>query len=148
MQTNWYGKRYPMLQDLEAFAESMGALVAYGVFPAAFLPEGDGGPIIFIPSSANGLERIWLLAHEIGHLLRHSGQPPYMKGKQEFAADVWAARALLPCERIQAHGNACPDAFIGAISAHYEDLPLIDCPARRLASQIAQIRLGSLEDVS
>ena len=144
MQTNWYGKRYPLIRDLEALAESMGAAIGYGPVPAAFLPAEDGGPIIFLPESASGLERVWLLAHEIGHLLKHAGQTSLMKGKQEFRADVWAVCALIPLERIQAHLNASEDSMIAALSAHYEDIPLTDCPTRRLAGKIAKIRLNAL----
>jgi hypothetical protein len=67
-----------------------------------------------------------------------------MKGKQEFRADVWAVCALIPFDRIQAHQNACEDAMIAALSAHFEDIPLTDCPVRRLAGRIAQIRLQTL----
>ena len=144
MRTEWYGKRYPFLHEMEAFAESMGAAVAYGNFPAAFLPEGDGGPIIFLPARVGALEQIWLLAHEIGHLLHHTGHAPLKHSQQEFRADHWAARALIPFDRIMAHLNASEDAFIGALSAHYEDLPLEDCPARHLAAEIARIRLEAL----
>jgi hypothetical protein len=144
MSTKWFGKRYPMFQDLEMYAESQGASIVFGHFPAAFLPEGAGGPIIFLPDTASGLEKVWLLAHEIGHLLQHSGKAPLMHGKQEFRADHWAACALIPLERILDHRNASEDAFVGALSAHFEDIPPEDCQSRRLAGEIARIRLRSL----
>ena len=58
---------------------------------------------------------------------------------------AWAACALIPEARIRAHRNACLDAFVGALSAHFEDLPLTNCASRRLAGRIAKIRLKNME---
>ncbi len=65
-------------------------------------------------------------------------------GKEENQAERWAACALIPESRIRAYGNASEDAMMAALSSHYEDLPLEDCPARRLAAKIARTRLHVL----
>ena len=144
----WYGSRYPKYEDLVRTMEEMGALggkAAIGdeamFFPAD--PSRNEPPVILIPSDAGPLRQIWLLAHEIGHLMQHGGYTP-ARSKQECQANRWAACALIPQARIEAHGNASLDAFIGALSSHYEDIPLEDCATRRLAAKISQIRLGLL----
>lgn len=140
---SWYGTSYPSLEDLEEFAESLGTVVCYGDFPAAaFYPDG---PVIFVPSGAGPLATHWWLAHELGHLCYHRQTNRLMWWKREAKANQWAAAALIPVERIRAYRNASMDAFVGALSAHYEDLPMEDCPARRMAGRIAKIRLNSLE---
>ena len=72
--------------------------------------------------------KIWSLSHELGHLVLHFGYTsPWTRAKQETQANRWAACALIPKARILKHGNASRDAFIGALSDHDEDLPLVDC---------------------
>ncbi len=145
----WYGRRYPSLEDLESAAWDLGAVVVYGAVPTAFCCMHPEGPIIGMPEGAGLLEKVWLLAHEIGHLVRHVGPRGELSySKDEHQADRWAARALIPTARIRNYHNASPDAFIAALSAHYEDLPMWDCPQRRLANFIATIRLGDMEDVA
>lgn len=144
----WYGQRYPTLEDLENFIWSLGAVVAYGpVSTGAFFPGSDWElPVIAVPEDAPPLERIWTLAHELGHLVQHVGpKGELMWSKNEAQANRWAACALIPEARIQAHQNASLDAFVGALSAHYEDLPLMNCTQRRLAGRIARIRLKSID---
>jgi hypothetical protein len=112
-------------------------------------PEGLEPAVILLPLRAGLLERCWLLAHELGHLHLHAGpRGALLEGRDEAAADRWAARALIPQARVLAYANASLDAFIGALSAHYEDLPLEDCPARRLAGRIASIRLRAVREVA
>jgi len=104
--------------------------------------------VILLPW-VTGLREVWLLAHELGHLVQHAGpRGELLYSKDEAQANRWAARALIPEKRVRAYANASLDAFIGALSAHYEDLPLEDCPARRLAAHIARIRLKAVEDVA
>lgn len=147
----WFGRRYPGWDDLLAFAESLGCLVAradigeHGLFVAG---EDEEPPVIIIPEH-DGLSSFWTLAHELGHLVQHVGpRGELLHDKDEAQADRWAARALIPRARVAHHRNASLDAFIGALSAHYEELPLEDCPARRLAARIAHIRLKAVEEVA
>jgi len=115
---------------------------------ATFTPSLYPGmyPVLGIPAIEGPLEHIWSLAHEIGHLVKHTGAAGELRySKNEAQADNWAACALIPEARIIMHANACEDSMIAAISAHYQDLPLIDCPERRLAAYIARIRLKRLE---
>ncbi len=144
----WFGQRYPSFADLERLAERLGAPVVVDGFPVpVFLPASGGGPLIGLPADRAILEHHWNLAHELGHLVQHTGPlGPRARSKQEAQANRWAACALIPEAHIQHHRNACEDAFIGALSAHYEELPLEDCPSRRLAARIARFRLKALEE--
>lgn len=147
MLPNWFGRRYPKLQDLEQLAADLDAPIEVDGFPVAVLvPESKGGPLICLPAGRAPLEHVWNLAHELGHLVQHSGPLPRSRSKQEAQADRWAACALIPQARIRAHKNASEDAFIAALSAHYQEIPLEDCPERRLAARIARIRLQALHD--
>jgi hypothetical protein len=144
----WYGQCYPTFEDLEVFTWNLGAVVVPGpVSAGAYFPGSDWElPVIAIPEDAPPLERIWTLAHELGHLVQHAGpKGELMWSKNEAQANRWAACALIPEARIQAYQNASLDAFVGALSAHYEDLPLTSCAARRLAGRIARLRLKSME---
>jgi hypothetical protein len=144
---DWYGKRYPSELDLVSCAEAIGARVLIGRYPAAaYIPPVLGAPpMIVVPSQRGPLSTMWLLAHELGHLRQHSGPGNKItRSKNEQQANKWAACALIPEARIQAHQNASPDAFIAALSAHYGDLPLHDCPERALAHRIAQHRLKAM----
>ena len=146
MRPAWYGKHYTSIDKLIDFAESLSAFVHFDhEAPDALYLPFKPIPFIIIPAHYKPLEATWKLAHEIGHLLQHSGP----KGKQywskeELQAEQWAAGALIPIKRIMEYNNASIDAFIASLSAHYEDLPLIDCPARELAHTIAKIRLETL----
>ena len=146
----WYGNAYPSMEDLSAFAESLGALVGYcdmGGEAIYFAGEGLEPPVILLPTGVGLLRLAWTLAHELGHLVQHSGpKGELMWGKNERQADEWAACALIPKARIRRHRNASLDAFIGALSAHYEDLPLESCPERELAARIARIRIQALHN--
>lgn len=121
-----------------------------GDVPTAFIclpEEPDQVAVIGIPREAHGLERFWLLAHELGHLVQHTGpKGPSSYGKDEASANRWAVEALIPERRVRAHDNASEDSFIAALSAHYEDLPMESGPARTLAARIASIRLSSLKE--
>ena len=110
-----------------------------------YYPSINGIGAIVVPEAAGPLERTWVLAHELGHALQHSGaKSTWSYSKGEAQASRWAACALIPLERIRLYGNASMDAMLAALSAHYEDLPLWDCPARQLAAKIARFRLDSL----
>jgi hypothetical protein len=142
----WFGHRYPKFSDLELLASALGVHVIYVDIPfGLYLPNVNGVQIIELPERVGELEMIWSLAHELGHALQHSGPKGARSyGKEEAQANRWAAQALIPFDRIAAYGNACEDAMVAALSAHYEDLPYEDCPARELAGRIARIRLESL----
>jgi Zn-dependent peptidase ImmA (M78 family) len=148
----WYGQKYTSFSDLEAFAATMGAVVGVVEVPGAlYVPAGavedESPPLIMIPESAGPLERLWLLAHEVGHLAMHFGSAsPARASKVEAQADRWAARALIPEAAVQRYKNASVDAFIGALSKHYEDLPLMNCRSREVAGIIARIRLSMVEE--
>ena len=146
----WYGHNYPTWEDLEAFAWDLGAAVVLGpVSKGAFFVadlEPDSSGVIAIPQSYGPLARIWALAHELGHLVQHAGaKGELLRSKNEAQANRWAACALIPEIRILAYANASLDAFIASLSANYEDIPFIDCPARALAGEIARIRIRALE---
>ena len=117
-----------------------------GPVPTAFcyFPEvGTKG--IGLPMNAGPLETAWLLAHELGHLSQHEGpRGELLYSKDEAQADRWAACALIPESAVRRYQNASEDAFIAALSKHYEDLPLSPTPTRRLAVRIARIRLSLL----
>jgi hypothetical protein len=147
----WYGHRYPTWDDFEALAWDLGATVVKGpVSKGAFFAAGlrPGAPaVVVIPQDYGPLEQIWSLAHELGHLVQHTGPKGKMfHRKSESQANRWAAKALVPEARIMIHQNACTDAIIAALSVHYEDIPFINCPTRRLAAKIAKIRLKILEE--
>jgi hypothetical protein len=145
VRPDWYGRNYPKLLDLVAFGESLGAGIRIGCLPAAVYFPGEP-PVILVPNQHGPLETVWTLAHELGHLCQHAGpKGKLFWSKNETQANRWAACALIPESRILAHQNASLDAFVGAISAHYEDLPLNNCPARKLAGRIARIRMKCLE---
>lgn len=147
MTPDWYGQRYPSHQDLEQMAERIGVPVAVDGFPVAvFVPLSRGGPMIGLPEGKGPLEHAWNLAHELGHAILHAGPIPRARSKQEAQANRWAACALIPEARIQHHQNASLDAFIGALSAHYEEIPLEACETRKLAARIARFRLKVLEE--
>lgn len=144
---NWYGRRYPSLEDLESAAWDLGAVVVYGAIPTAFCCMHPEGPIIGLPEGVGPLETAWLLAHELGHLAKHCGYiSEWTFSRQEHGAEAWAACALIPELAVQRYKNASVDAFIGALSKHYEDLPLVNCRAREVAGIIARIRLSMVED--
>ena len=146
----WFTRRYPNVADLEAHAWLLGALVERGACGAAgvVFVEPPGFTTICLPVGLGPLDETWQLAHELGHLMLHEGYiSEWTYQKQEAQASRWAARALIPEAAIRRHQNASVDAFIAALSAHYEDIPLCDCPQRRLAAEIAMIRLGAVEEV-
>lgn len=146
----WYGISYPSWEDLESYAGSLGAGVVFGdvskgVYFPPFLDYGIPA-VIAIPKGLGPLARVWALAHELGHLVQHAGPKGELSwSKNETQADRWAACALIPEARVQAYQNASLDAFVGALSAHYEDLPLNQCAARRLAGRIARTRMKYIE---
>jgi Zn-dependent peptidase ImmA (M78 family) len=146
----WYGHRYPTMGDLVDFAGAMGCHVGYASIgeEAIYFPPDlarKEPPVILLPKGIGPLRACWLLAHELGHLVQHSGPKGRLfYGKEESQAKRWAACALIPWARIRHHGNASMDAMVAALSAHYEDLPLFDCEVRRLAGDIATIRLKYL----
>ena len=144
----WYGKVYPKWEDLTDFAWDLGAVVLPGpIQTAVFFPGSDWElPVIAIPQDAGPLAKAWALAHELGHLVQHAGPKGELSwSKNEAQANRWAACALIPEARVQAYRNASIDAFVGALSANYEDIPLMNCQSRRLAGRIAKTRLKYLE---
>lgn len=121
------------------------ALAAIGQEALFVAGEGQEPPVILLPKWVGLLRQAWLLAHELGHLTQHEGpKTVWTYGRDEAKADRWAACALIPEAAVRRHQNACEDAFMGALSRHYEDLPAHPCPSRRLAGRIASIRLGCL----
>ena len=152
MNPDWFQRCYPTTDDLIAAIESRGAVILRahigdaGLFVAG---EGKLPPAVILPIQVGQLRHVWLLAHELGHLVLHGGYiSRWAHDRQEAAADRWAARALIPASSVRRHRNASVDAFIGALSSHYEDIPLHDCPQRRLAAEIATIRLNAVEEVA
>jgi hypothetical protein len=147
----WFSSQYPSFADLESLAWDLGAVVSHGPIESAGIVfvKPPGFHVICLPEYLGKLDEMWQFAHEVGHLTLHRGYTTqWAHDRQEAAANRWAACALIPEERIQQYGNASLDAFIGALSAHYEDLPLENCEVRRLAAKIATIRLRALEVVA
>lgn len=144
----WYARRYPTLEDLEAWAWDLGCMVGDTRFHKAAFVTGEA-PVILVPAAGGPLARAWSLAHELGHLSQHEGpKGELFWSRDEAQANRWAACALIPESAVRRHANASEDAFIGALSRHYQDLPLQPCPERRLAGRIARVRLGCLRDHS
>lgn len=147
---SWFSRRYPTLADLEAHAWDFRAVVLRGPCEVAgvVLMEPPDFNVVCLPEGLGPLAEVWQLAHELGHLRLHAGYTTrFAHDRQEAQASRWAARALIPDSAIRRHQNASVDAFIAALSAHHEDLPLRDCPERRLAAEIALIRLGAVGEV-
>lgn len=147
---DWFGRRYPSLDDLVAAVEARGAVVGWAAIESGLYVAGEDGdpPVVLVPAAGSYLTQCWILAHELAHLRSHAGHKTrWTHDRDEAAADRWAARALIPRARVLHHGNASIDAFIGALSAHYGDLPLINCADRRLAARIASIRMKWMEAV-
>ena len=148
----WLGRRYPTLTHLEDAAWAYGAVVIRGPIDhacIAYSPDPADVTVICLPEGLGVLAECWQLAHELGHLVLHAGySSPWAYDRQEAAAMRWAAQALIPESAVRRHKNASLDAFIGALSAHFEDIPLHDCPQRRLAAEIATIRLRAVEEVA
>lgn len=146
----WFGRKYPSCEDLERELEARGSRITQAdIGDEALFVVGEGGDphVVILPLVAGPLRRAWLLAHELGHLLQHSGYiGPWTHDRQEHQADAWAARALIPESAVRRYRNASLDAFIGALSAHYEDLPPYNCRAREVAGIIARMRLSLVED--
>lgn len=148
---SWFGRRYPTWDDLLDFAEELGCRVGFADLGdiALFVAGGVNEPPVILLPCNGGILGHWLLAHELGHLVHHLGpRGELLYSKDEATANKWAVRALIPELRVKSHANASLDAFIGALSAHYEDIPLYDCPARRLAAKIATIRLRAVQEVA
>jgi len=139
----WYGKAYPSLDNLVEYVDTLGVCVQFDskIDVAVYFNEKD--PIILIPTQFGLLDTIWKLAHETGHLCERITAAAWKRAwvRCENQANRWAACALLPEAEIQ---KASIDTFIAALSAHYEELPLHDCPARALAHRIATIRMDTI----
>ena len=152
MNPNWYGRRYPTPEDLILAIETTGAVILYAeIGDGALFVAGEPPipPVVILPVQGGVLLLSWLLAHELGHLTLHGGYTSrWTHDRQEHQANVWAARALIPDRSIREHKNASLDAFLAALSIHYEHLPLEDCSQRRLAAEIATIRLKAVEEVA
>ena len=127
MNPDWYGLKYPTAEDLVDFGARLGAEICFGsIASAAYFAEDP--PLILIPDQHGPLATVWALAHELGHLCQHSGpKGKLLWSKDEYQANRWAVCALIPEARIQAYQNASVDSFIAALSANYEDIPMIDC---------------------
>jgi hypothetical protein len=132
-----------------ATAESAGALVTLAAIghEALFVAgEGSEPSVILLPLGVSPLHQAWLLAHELGHLALHEGpKTRWTYGRDEAQANRWAACALIPEAAVRRHENACEDAFMAALSRHYEELPTHPTPSRWLAGRIARLRLGCLQ---
>ncbi|WP_316411292.1 ImmA/IrrE family metallo-endopeptidase [Mesoterricola sediminis] len=143
---DWFGNSYPDFHTMLGLAEENRIGVGFADVPfGLYYPNIMGVRVIVIPNGVSPLMRIWALAHELGHAFQHSGAKGSLSyRKEEVQASRWAAQALIPIQRICMYQNASIDAFIGALSAHYEDIPFEDCPARDLAASIAKYRLSAL----
>jgi len=132
---------------LHSFGAGIGVSHLKDAFFVPVIPGIIAAPLIVIPEYETNLEQCWYLAHEIGHLACTPGgnRGCLLYDKDEARANIWAAQALIPLERIQNYMNASLDAMIAALSSHYTDLPLRACKLRRLAARIAQFRLESLK---
>ena len=148
----WFGKKYPQIEEMVASAYRLGALVTWakiGQEAVFFAPDPvmNEPPVIVLPLGVCPLRMSWLMAHELGHLMLHGGYvSQWTRDRQESQATRWAARALIPEAAVQRYRNASVDAFIGALSKHYEDIPLHNCPQRELAGFIAKVRLNILRE--
>jgi len=143
----WHGFTYPTYEQIESFAWDLGAVVVNGPIKHAVICWSAEDIVICMPDSLSPLERIWELTHEVAHLVLHRGYTSESaRSRQEAQANRWAACALIPEERIRMHSNACEDAMIAALSAHYEDIPMVPCPQRELAHHIAVVRLNALKE--
>ena len=148
---SWFGRRYPLWNDLIGYVEGLGCLIGFADLgsQALFVPGSQAEPPVILLPHDQGLLGHWLLAHELAHLRLHSGYTgPRSRDKQEAQAYRWAACALIPEARIRNHMNASEDAFIAALSVHYEDIPLESCGLRELAHTISRHRLKALLEVA
>lgn len=142
---DWFGKRYPTLEDLEVVARQQGACVLYGACAApAALWDALGPHSIFIPDYRGKLAKCWGISHELGHIVLGHGPVPHSNPHHELDADKWAAQALIPEARIRAYRNATLSGFIKALLRHYA---AEDDAVRMLAARIAHARLAALEDL-
>jgi len=149
----WFSRRYPTLSDLESLANDLRTKVVWdALVPGAYIVQvaKPGWNVIVLPTGLGLLDETWQLAHELGHLMLHPGGyiSEHTYQQQEARANAWAARALIPEAAIRRHRNASLDAFIAALSRHYQDLPYEDCQERRLAAEIAAYRLRGMEVVA
>lgn len=145
---SWFGRRYPSPDDLEAWAWDLGCAVGPTRFGKGGFIAGENGDhaVILVPDLNGPLAWTWSLSHELGHLSQHEGPKGELCwSRDEAQANRWAACALIPEAAIRRYANASEDAFMGALSRHYQELPLYPCPERRLAARIARIRLGCLK---
>ena len=150
---SWFSHRYPTRVDLEEFALTLRTKVVHDrqVEAGCILQVAPPGVnIIFLPMGLGDLAECWQLAHELAHLVLHPEGyiSPYTYTRQEAQARKWAAQALIPEAAVRRHKNASQDAFIAALSAHFGDIPLRDCAERRLAAEIAAIRLRDIGEVA
>ena len=154
MNPKWYGHSYPSFEDLVRAAEDLECRVTSAdtgeeavFFPPD--PERQEPPVIVLPVHVGHLRLCWLMAHELAHLVMHSGpKGPFTYRRDEQRAHRWAACALIPEDRIRMYGNASTDAMIAALSANFEDIPMKACQLRALAAEIASHRLRALKEVA
>lgn len=146
MTLAWHGRRYPSLNDLVLALEARGAVILHAdIGEEALFVAGEPPvpPVVILPIGVGPLHLAWLMAHELAHLVKHEGySSPWAYDRQEHQARIWAATALIPEAAVQRHNNASVDAFVAALSKHYEDLPPYDCRAREIAGIIARVRLS------
>lgn len=149
MTPEWFGRRYPTLQDLEDDALKLSVPVLYGrCVKPGMVWDLDGPLCIAVPGYAGNLAKCWAVAHELGHLHLHHGRATeWLHDKREEEASAWAARALIPVDRVRRYKNASLDAFIAALWRNYEEFPVGNSGVRMLAAAIAHHRLKYLEKV-
>jgi Zn-dependent peptidase ImmA (M78 family) len=71
----------------------------------AFCFTRDGIPYIFVSTAKSGERQRFDLAHELGHLVMHSGDEDYPSSKErEKEAQDFASAFLLPASRIYTQG--------------------------------------------
>lgn len=64
----------------------------------------EGVPIIFLDKTLKGLERLWVMFHELGHHLLHSPETCFFSEgsvhKEQSEANAFAACALIPKQAV------------------------------------------------
>jgi Zn-dependent peptidase ImmA (M78 family) len=99
----WNKKRFDG-KDFDRITKQLGVLViedgSEDMVRKGLYTEAKGVPIIFVRPELTGLEKLWVLFHELGHHLLHSPATCYFsestQHKTEHEASVFAAIALIP----------------------------------------------------
>ena len=154
MVPSWYGKRHPIVGEMEGMALSYGVQIAFHIdfdVPRYVFDENMKPWVIAIPEPFGDLARLWGLAHELGHLVQH-GSPPRSKEEhleQEGQADAWGACALIPESKIREYGNPNVHGFVAYLRKHYQHFSgKKEDRIRALAYRIAFTRIAAIKEVA